>query len=104
MYAYYLKIKLPIPPLLQFKALFNYNGKKCKNLKCLLVYNFNIIKWNTKLFSNFSFDCHMQPACFVWSDTRNDEHCYLTNKCFKTLEEAEKYAKKIAELLKNRDL
>ena len=33
MYAYYLKIKLPIPPLLHFKALFNYNGKKCKILK-----------------------------------------------------------------------
>ena len=63
------------------------------------------LKWKPKLGEKyFSFDGHMQPACFIWSDTRNDEHCYLTNKCFKTLEETEKYAKKFAEILKNRDL
>ena len=63
------------------------------------------LKWKPKRGEKyFSFDCHMQPACFIWSDTRNDEHCYLNNKCFKTLEEAEKYAKKIAEILKNREL
>ena len=52
----------------------------------------------------FSFDSYMRPACFIWSDTRNDEYCYLNNKCFKTFEEADKYAKKFAEILKNRDL
>ena len=63
------------------------------------------LKWKPKLGEKyFSFDSYIQPACFVWSDTRNDEHCYLNNKCFKTLEEAEKYAKKIAEILKNREL
>ena len=63
------------------------------------------LKWKPKQGEKyFSFDSHMQPACFIWAHTMNDEHCYLTNKCFKTLEEAEKYAKKIAELLKNRDL
>ena len=63
------------------------------------------LKWKPKLGEKyFSFDCYIQPACFIWAHTMNDEHCYLTNKCFKTLEEAEKYAKKIAELLKNRDL
>ena len=63
------------------------------------------LKWKPKLGETyFSFDCYMQPACFVWTKTQNDEHSYLTNKCFKTLEEAEKYAKKFAEILKNRDL
>ena len=63
------------------------------------------LKWKPKFGEKyFSFDSHMQPACFIWAHTMNDEHCYLTNKCFKTLEEAEKYAKKFAEILKNRDL
>ena len=63
------------------------------------------LKWKPKLGETyFSFDSYMRPACFIWQHTQNDEHCYLTNKCFKTLEEAEKYAKKFAEILKNRDL
>ena len=63
------------------------------------------LKWKPKLGETyFSFDCYMQPACFVWTKTQNDEHCYITNKCFKTLEETQKYAKKFAEILKNRDL
>ena len=63
------------------------------------------LKWKPKLGETyFSFDCYMQPACFVWTKTQNDEQYYLANKCFKTLEEAEKYAKKFAEILKNRDL
>ena len=63
------------------------------------------LKWKPKPGEKyFSFDSRMQPACFIWADTRNDEHCYLNNKCFKTIEEAEKYAKKFAEILKNRDL
>ena len=63
------------------------------------------LKWKPKQGEKyFSFDEYMRPACFIWTKTMNDEHCYLTNKCFKTLEEAEKYAKKIAEILKNRDL
>lgn len=63
------------------------------------------LKWKPKQGEKyFSFDSYMRPACFIWADTRNDEHCYLYNKCFKTLEEAEKYAKKFAEILKNREL
>ena len=63
------------------------------------------LKWKPKFGEKyFSFDLYMHPICFIWLDTRNDEHCYLNNKCFKTLEEAEKYAKKIAEILKNREL
>ena len=63
------------------------------------------LKWKPKLGETyFSFDCHMRPACFVWTKTQNDEHCYITNKCFKTLEETQKYAKKFAEILKNREL
>ena len=63
------------------------------------------LKWKPKQGEKyFSFDSYMRPACFIWANTRNDEHCYLNNKCFKTLEEAEKYAKKFAEILKNRDL
>ena len=63
------------------------------------------LKWKPKQGEKyFSFDSYIQPTCFIWANTRNDEHCYLNNKCFKTLEEAEKYAKKIAELLKNREL
>ena len=63
------------------------------------------LKWKPKLGEKyFSFDFYMKPVCFIWSDRQNDEHCYLTNKCFKTLEETEKYAKKCAEILKNRDL
>ena len=63
------------------------------------------LKWKPKLGETyFSFDEYMRPACFIWTKTMNDEHCYLTNKCFKTLEEAEKYAKKFAEILKNREL
>ena len=63
------------------------------------------LKWKPKQGEKyFSFDSHMQPACFIWAHTMNDEHCYLTNKCFKTIEETEKYAKKFAEILKNRDL
>ena len=63
------------------------------------------LKWKPKRGEKyFSFDLYMHPICFIWLDTRNDEHCYLNNKCFKTFEEAEKYAKKFAEILKNRDL
>ena len=63
------------------------------------------LKWKPKLGEKyFSFDSYMRPDCFVWTKTQNDEHCYLTNKCFKTLEETERYAKKFAEILKNRDL
>ena len=63
------------------------------------------LKWKPKRGEKyFSFDLYMHPICFIWLDTRNDESCYLNNKCFKTLEEAEKYAKKIAEILKNREL
>ena len=63
------------------------------------------LKWKPKLGEKyFSFDYYMQPACFIWTNSGNDEHFYLNNKCFKTLEEAQKYAKKIAETLKNRDL
>ena len=63
------------------------------------------LKWKPKHGEKyFSFDSYIQPTCFIWANTRNDEHCYLNNKCFKTLEEAEKYAKKIAEILKNREL
>lgn len=63
------------------------------------------LKWKPKRGEKyFSFDLYMHPICFIWLDTRNDEHCYLSNKCFKTIEEAEKYAKKIAEILKNREL
>ena len=63
------------------------------------------LKWKPKRGEKyFSFDLYMHPICFIWLDTLNDENCYLNNKCFKTLEEAEKYAKKIAEILKNRDL
>ena len=63
------------------------------------------LKWKPKQGEKyFSFDSYMHPICFIWLDTRNDKSCYLNNKCFKTLEEAEKYAKKIAEILKNRDL
>ena len=63
------------------------------------------LKWKPKLGEKyFSFDYHMQPACFIWANTGNDERCYLNNKCFKTLEETQKYAKKFAEILKNRDL
>ena len=63
------------------------------------------LKWKPKRGEKyFTFDLYMHPICFIWLDTRNDEHCYLNNKCFKTLEEAEKYAKKIAEILKNREL
>ena len=63
------------------------------------------LKWKPRQGEKyFSFDSYMRPACFIWQHTQNDEHCYLTNKCFKTIEEAEKYAKRIAELLKNREL
>ena len=63
------------------------------------------LKWKPKLGETyFSFDYYMQPACFIWTNSGNDEHCYITNKCFKTLEETQKYAKKFAEILKNRDL
>ena len=63
------------------------------------------LKWKPKLGEKyFSFDSYMRPACFIWQHTQNDEHCYLTNKCFKTLEETERYAKKFAKILKNRDL
>ena len=63
------------------------------------------LKWKPKLGEKyFSFDSYIQPTCFIWANTRNDEHCYLNSKCFKTLEETEKYAKKFAEILKNRDL
>ena len=59
------------------------------------------LKWKPKRGEKyFTFDLYMHPICFIWLDTRNDEYCYLNNKCFKTLEEAEKYAKKIAEILK----
>ena len=63
------------------------------------------LKWKPKLGETyFSFDCYMQPSCFVWTKTQNDEQYYLANKCFKTLEEAKKYSNKFAEILKNRDL
>ena len=63
------------------------------------------LKWKPKLCEKyFSFDEYMQPVCFVWTSARNDERCYLNNKCFKTLEEAKKYSNKFAEILKNRDL
>ena len=63
------------------------------------------LKWKPKRGEKyFSFDLYMHPICFIWLDTRNDEHCYLNNKCFKTLEETEKYAKKFAEILTRRDL
>ena len=63
------------------------------------------LKWKPKMGEKyFSFDYYMQPACFIWTNSGNDEHFYLNNKCFKTLEETQKYAKKFAEILKNRDL
>ena len=63
------------------------------------------LKWKPKRGEKyFSFDSYMRPACFIWANTRNDEHCYLNNKCFKTFEEAETYANGFAKILKNRDL
>ena len=63
------------------------------------------LKWKPKQGEKyFSFDSYIQPTCFIWADTRNDEHCYLNNKCFKTFEEAETYANGFAKILKNREL
>ena len=63
------------------------------------------LKWKPKLDEkDFSFDSYIQPTCFIWANTRNDEHCYLNNKCFKTFEEAETYANGFAKILKNREL
>ena len=48
------------------------------------------LKWKPKRGEKyFSFDLYMHPICFIWLDTRNDENCYLNNKCFKTLEETQ---------------
>ena len=52
----------------------------------------------------YYIDCFLDVVDDIWSDDRMDALVYTSGNCFKTKEEAQKYADKFTEILKYRKL
>ena len=52
----------------------------------------------------YYIDCFLDVVDDLWSDDRMDDLVYTSGNCFKTKEEAQKYADKFSEILKDRKL
>ena len=52
----------------------------------------------------YYIDCFLDVVDDIWSDDRMDDLVYTSGNCFKTKEEAQKYADKFSEILKERKL
>ena len=58
-----------------------------------------------KIGDNYYYiDCFLDIVDDIWSDDRMDDLVYTSGNCFKTEEEAQKYADKFSEILKDRKL
>ena len=62
-------------------------------------------KWKPKIGDNYYYiDLFLDVIDDIWSDDRMDALVYTSGNCFKTKEEAQKYADKFTEILKCRKL
>ena len=62
-------------------------------------------KWKPKIGDAYYYiDCFLDVIDDIWSDDRMDSLVYTSGNCFKTKEEAQKYANKFSEILKERKL
>lgn len=62
-------------------------------------------KWEPKIGETYYYiDCFLDVVDDIWSDDRMDALVYTNGNCFKTEEEAKKYADKFSEILKCRKL
>ena len=64
-------------------------------------------KWKPnyrELYYNINYSLDIQIDSHVWYGDALDEICFSNGNCFKTTEEAQKYADKFVELLKERKL
>lgn len=62
-------------------------------------------KWKPKVGDTYYYiDCFFNVVDDHWSDGRLDNSAYNNGNCFKTEEEAQKYADKFSEILKERKL
>ena len=62
-------------------------------------------KLNPKIGDAYYYiDCFLDVVDDIWSDDRMDDLVYTSGNCFKTEEEAQKYADKFSEILKDRKL
>ena len=52
----------------------------------------------------YYIDCFLDVVDDIWSDDRMDDLVYTSGNCFKTKEEAQRYADKFSEILKERKL
>ena len=52
----------------------------------------------------YYIDCFLDVVDDIWSDDRMDDLVYTSGNCFKTKEEAQKYADKFSKILKERTL
>ena len=58
-----------------------------------------------KIGDNYYYiDCFLDVVDDIWSDDRMDDLVYTSGNCFKTKDEAQKYADKFSEILKDRKL
>ena len=58
-----------------------------------------------KIGDNYYYiDCFLDIVDDIWSDDRMDDLVYSSGNCFKTKEEAQRYADKFSEILKDRKL
>ena len=62
-------------------------------------------KWKPKVGDNYYYiDLFLDVVDDIWSDDRMDALVYTSGNCFRTKEEAQKYADKFSEILKERKL
>ena len=62
-------------------------------------------KWKPKIGDAYYYiDLFLDVVDDIWSDDRMDALVYTSGNCFKTKEEAQKYADKFSEILKERTL
>ena len=62
-------------------------------------------RWKPKIGDAYYYiDCFLDVVDDIWSDDRMDALVYTSGNCFKTKEEAQKYADKFIEILKERKL
>lgn len=62
-------------------------------------------QWKPKVGDAYHWiDCFLNVIDDIWSDDMMDELVYSSGNCFKTKEEAQKYAYKFSEILKERKL
>lgn len=62
-------------------------------------------KWKPKIGDNYYYiDLFLDVVDDIWSDDRMDDLVYTSGNCFKTKDEAQRYADKFSEILKDRKL